>query len=207
MKVSEFGYELLFSALAIFSILSFLPAFSASSCTSDGDCSNGESCSIIYGQCYLSDFAYTEPRLVRVPLGEKKNFAVLLASPLPETRQIDLYLAGEGKYFAKFVGGTSTLQVTLAPNETRRIPLIFTGGALSFYSVCVAAQDSKLSDVNNTHPNSKACTTFIVEGERRGVFSISTPSLGILETGAIGLIGASLYSFISARKNKGACKK
>ncbi|MFH0962268.1 MAG: hypothetical protein V1820_06315 [archaeon] len=177
-----------------FLVLAFLssPAFSA--CTSDSDCPGGESCSPTFDQCYLSDFAYTQPPLVRVPLGERKTFSVLLASPLPEIREIRLSFSGEGRYFTKFVGGTPSISVIVSQNETRKIPIVFLGGAIGAYSVCINAEDALLAEVNNTHPNSKACTSFLVEANKKGVFTVSTPSIGFGGILLLGIVGGLIYS-------------
>lgn len=188
---------LLRSALVCLFLL--FPAFSL--CASDSECSNGENCAIPIGECYLSDYTYNEPTLLRVPLGEKKAFSVLLASPLKETREIKLSFSGEGKYFAKFVGGGNSISVIVG-NDTRRVPITFTGGAIGAYSVCIDAIDSKIPEINNTHPTSKSCTSFLVESGKRGIFAITTPSTGILGIALIGLLGGIGYSYFGGRREK-----
>lgn|GEM_PF-4735995 len=188
---------LLLSALVGLIIL--FPSFST--CSSDAECSNGENCAVSIGTCYLSDYTYNEPTLLRVPLGEKKAFSVLLASPLKETREVKLSFSGEGKYFAKFVGGGNSISVIVG-NDTRRIPITFTGGAIGAYSVCIDAVDSKLSEINNTHPTSKSCTSFLVESGRKGIFAITTPSIGILGIALLGLLGGIGYSYFGRKGEK-----
>lgn len=188
------------AVLALFLFLAALlsPAFSA--CLSDSDCPAGESCAATLSRCYLADFAYTQPPLMKVALGERKTFNVLLSSPLPENREISLSLAGDGRYFAKFVGGTPTLSVIVSPNETMRIPIIFLGGAVGPKSVCVNAEDTRLPEINNTHPTSKACTSFIIESGERGIFTISTPSMDLWGIVLVGLAGSLSYSFLERKR-------
>ncbi len=176
-----------------------LPAFSL--CSSDSECSNGENCAVSVGECYPSNYAYNEPTILRVPLGEKKAFSVLLASPLKETREIRLSFSGEGKYFAKFVGGGNSISVIVG-NDTRRVPITFTGGAIGEYSVCIDAIDSELPEINNTHPTSKACTSFIVESGRKGILAITTPSLGVAGIAILGLLGGIGYSHFGGRRER-----
>jgi hypothetical protein len=132
-------------------------------------------------------------------VGESRTFTAAMFSPMGTMSAFDLTLSGNGRYFAKFAGGTSSLQAVLT-NDTKKVPLLFRGAAVGNYVVCVDAADSDIRAVNNSAASTRRpCAQIQVETGKGGIFSITTPSLGPPEMIAL-LLLASAY-FLTRRKD------
>jgi hypothetical protein len=162
-------------------------------CLDASECATDEGCEPASEQCYLASFVTLTPNYARLYVGESKSFTASMRSPMGTMSTFDLALSGNGKYFAKFAGGSSSLSVVLS-NDTKKVPLLFRGGAVGNYVVCVDAVDSTLPAVNNSAAStSLPCAQIQVETGKGGIFSITTPSLGLPGIVALLLLASAYF--------------
>ncbi len=126
---------------------------SGQACRNQADCAGDTYCSTDAGLCVSRRFVFARPDTLKVKVGSEPVVQITIFDPANRTGTYVLSVEGTGMYFAKFSGTTSTLRVTLKPNEAATVPLQFSAGSIGNYQLKVKAADSRyysdaLSDGN-----------------------------------------------------------
>lgn len=130
-------------------------AVNLTACTQQADCLGNTYCSPDANFCVYKYFVQTNQKYVKLNLTSTAVITINVTDPVgrPAEYKLTMTSTSSGRYYAKFYGKYSDTTFRLEANETKEIPLHFTGMAVGTYDVTLQSYDtsySTTSDCENT---------------------------------------------------------